>query len=175
MIAAALWFMIRSTRYGFEMRVMGDSPGTARYAGIRTRRKIMSVMMLSGGLAGLGGVSQIGDFSHVLDPEGLQAGRVGYTGIVVAALARYNPSRVVLVSFFIGALINAGFALQGPDFPLGLTGTIEGILLFCVLGAEIATRYRIRIRKQPSRTTAPPEGPMATQVEPASVAAGETR
>ncbi|HXJ63670.1 MAG TPA: ABC transporter permease, partial [Actinomycetota bacterium] len=89
-IAAMLWFLIRSTRYGFEMRVMGDSPGTARYAGMRTRRKIMSVMMLSGALAGLGGVSQIGDFSHQLDPKGLNQAGYGYTGIVVAALARYN-------------------------------------------------------------------------------------
>jgi simple sugar transport system permease protein len=142
---------------------------------MRTKRKIVSIMMLSGGLAGLGGVSQIGDFSHQLDPKGLQQAGYGYTGIVVAALARYNPFAVVLVSFFIGALINAGFALQGPDFPLGLTGTIEGILLFCVLSAEIVTRYRIRFRRQPSGTSAPPEGPLATQVEPASVAAGEAR
>jgi ABC-type uncharacterized transport system permease subunit len=81
----------------------------------------------------------------------------------------------VLTSFIIGALINAGFALQGPGFPIGLTGTMEGILLFCVLGAEIMARYHLRFRSQPSRTTSPPEGPMATQVEPASVAAGESR
>jgi simple sugar transport system permease protein len=135
----------------------------------------MSVMMLSGALAGLGGASQIGDFSHVLDPRGLQAAGWGYVGIVVAALARYNPFGVVLTSFVIGSLINAGFALQGPGFPIGLTGTIEGILLFCVLGAEIMARYRIRVRQQPSGTTSSPEGPMATQVEPASVAAGESR
>ena len=64
---------------------------------MRTRRKILAVMALSGAIAGLGGASQIGDFTHTLDgsPTGLQAAAFGYTGIVVAALARYNPFAVV--------------------------------------------------------------------------------
>ena len=83
---------------------MSDSPRAARYSGMRTRRKILAVMGLSGGLAGLGGASQVGDFLHTLDadPNGLRAYGYGYTGIVVAALARYNPFAVVLVSFLIG-------------------------------------------------------------------------
>jgi simple sugar transport system permease protein len=175
-LAVALWFMIRSTRYGFEMRVLGDSPRTAQYAGIKTRRKILSVMMLSGGIAGLAGVSQVGDFNHVLDPRGLQGAGFGYTGIVVAALARYNPLAVVLTSFLIGAITNAGFALQGPNFPTGLTGTLEGILLFCVLGAELFIRYRIRWR--PTREVPPARRPGSPITEPALAtggpAAGET-
>jgi general nucleoside transport system permease protein len=161
-LGVSLWWMIRTTRYGFEMRVIGDSPPTARYAGMRTRRKVVSVMMLSGGLAGLGGASQVGDFSHVLDPRGLQQAGFGYTGIVVAALARYNPIAVVVVSFMIGALTNAGFSLQGADFPIGLVGTIEGILLFCVLGGEILARYRIHFARRVrvvSPAPAPPAGP----------------
>src|SRR5205823_14906416 len=143
-------------RYGFEMRVLGDSPRTAAYAGIKTRRKILSLMMLSGGIAGLAGVSQVGDFNHVLDPRGLQQGGFGYTGIVVAALARYNPLAVVLTSFLLGAITNAGFALQGPTFPTGLTGTMEGILLFCVLGAELFTRYRVSWGRRDASRAAPP-------------------
>jgi simple sugar transport system permease protein len=111
---------------------------------MRTKRKIVSVMALSGGLAGLGGASQIGDFGHVLDPRGLEQAGYGYTGIVVAALALYNPLAVVIVSILIGALTNAGFALQGPSFPAGLVGTMEGIILFSVLGGEFLGRYRIR-------------------------------
>jgi general nucleoside transport system permease protein len=158
-VGVILWWMIRATRYGYEMRVISDSPNTARYAGMHTRRKILSVMTLSGALAGLGGASQIGDFNHVLDPKGLQAAGFGYTGIVVAALARYNPLAVVVVSFLIGALTNAGFALQGPGFPIGLVGTIEGILLFCVLGGEILARYRIHVTRRPAAKRAPPEPP----------------
>ena len=160
LLAVLLWGMIRGTRYGFEMRVLADSPAAGKYAGIRTRRKILSLMALSGGIAGLAGASQVGDFSHVLDPRGLEQAGFGYTGIVVAALARYNPVAVVVTSFFIGMLVNAGFALQGPGFPIGLTGTMEGILLFCVLGAEIFTRHRIEIRlphaRSKTRVPAPP-------------------
>ena len=152
-LAILLLVLVRSTRFGFEMRVMGDSTSAATYAGMRTRRIILRVMALSGALAGLAGASQIGDFGHVLDPRGLQQAQYGYTGIVVAALALYNPLAVVIVAVFIGALSNAGFALQGPQFPSGLVGTMEGIILFSVLGGEILGRYRIRFR------SASPAGP----------------
>jgi simple sugar transport system permease protein len=147
-LAVGLLLLIRGTRYGFEMRIMGDSPQAANYAGIRTKRKIVSVMAISGGIAGIAGSSQIGDFGHVLDPRGLEQAQYGYTGIVVAALALYNPLAVVLVSLLIGGLTNAGFALEGPSFPTGLVGTMEGIILFTVLGGEILARYRIGLRRR---------------------------
>jgi simple sugar transport system permease protein len=87
----------------------------------------------------------------VLDPRGLEQAGYGYTGIVVAALAMYNPLAVVIVSILIGALTNAGFALQGPTFPIGLVGTMEGIILFSVLGGEFLGRYRIRFGRTPAR------------------------
>ena len=162
-LALLLWGMIRATRYGYEMRVLADSPAVGKYAGMRTRRKVLSLMAISGGLAGLGGASQVGDFSHTLDPRGLEQAGFGYSGIVVAALARYNPVAVIVTSFFIGMLVNAGFALQGPGFPIGLVGTMEGILLFCVLGAEIFTRYRLTVRLphvRPRTTTPVPPSPV---------------
>jgi simple sugar transport system permease protein len=146
MIAAAiLWLLYSSTRFGFEARVIGDSPGAARYAGIRIRRKIVAVMALSGAFAGLGGASEIGDFRHVLDPRGLQQSGFGYAGIVVGALARLNPFAVVLVACLLGGLSNAGFSLQGADFPAGLVGTLQGLILFCALAGELLVRYRVRL------------------------------
>src|SRR4029079_10664169 len=145
-VAIGLWVLFKRTRFGFEMSVIGDSNRAARYSGMRTRRKILAVMGLSGAVAGLGGASQVGDFSHVLDasPQGLQGAAFGYTGIVVAALARYNPIAVVMVAVLIGGLQNAGLYLQGPDFPTGLVGVLQGIILFCTLGAELLVRYRVR-------------------------------
>src|SRR5262249_8229764 len=83
-------------------------PRAARYAGMRTRRKILAVMCLSGGVAGLGGAAQAGNFDHLLDPRSLQQQLYGYSGIVVAALARYNPFAVVVIAFLLGGLKNAG-------------------------------------------------------------------
>jgi simple sugar transport system permease protein len=160
-LAVGLFLLVRSTRYGFEMRVMGDAPRAADYSGIRTKRKILSVMAISGGIAGVAGSSQIGDFGHVLDPRGLQQAQYGYTGIVVAALALYNPLAVVLVSLLIGGLTNAGFALEGPSFPTGLVGTMEGIILFTVLGGEILARYRLSWRRRPAPGTGAASGTKA--------------
>ena len=86
----------------------------------------------------------MGNVAHGLDgdPNGLQKLGYGYTGIVVAALARYNPFAVCLVAFLIGGLENAGNTLQGADFPAGLVGVIQGIILFCALGGEVLVRYR---------------------------------
>ncbi len=148
--AAVLWLLYSRTRFGFEAQVLGDSPRAARYAGIRTRRKILAVMAISGAVAGLGGASQDGDFRHTLDadPNGLQRQYYGYAGIVVAALGRYNPLAVVVVAFLIGGLQNAGNTLQGADFPSGLVGVIQGLILFSALGGELLVRYRVRFGRR---------------------------
>ena len=99
------------------------------YAGVATGRTFAIVMLLSGGLAGISGASQIGDFTHTIDPQGLQQAQYAWTGIVVAAVASYNPLGVIPSAVFIGGLLNAGLALQGSSFPLGLVGTMEGLLI----------------------------------------------
>ncbi len=93
---------------------------------------------------------------------------------MVAALALYNPLAVVIVAFLIGALTNAGFALQGPAFPAGLVGTMEGIILFCVLGGEILARYRIQLtRAAPHPATTTP-GTVTGGKSPVTTTATET-
>jgi general nucleoside transport system permease protein len=154
-VATGVWFLYSRTRFGFEVQVIGDSARAGRYAGMRTRRKIVAVMCLSGAIAGLGGASQDGDFRHQLDPRGLTQANYGYAGIVVAALARYNPFAVLLVAFLLGGLQNAGYTLQGADFPNGLVGVLQGLLLFCVLGGEIFIRYRVRIERRHAAATEP--------------------
>jgi len=145
-LATVIWLLYTRTRFGFEVQVIGDSPRAAAYAGMRTRRKILAVMALSGAIAGIGGASQDGDFRHTLDPRGLTSAGYGYAGIVIAALARYNPFAVCLIAFLLGGLQNAGYALQGVDFPSGLVGVLQGLILFCALGGELLIRYRVRLK-----------------------------
>jgi simple sugar transport system permease protein len=144
LVAAIVWLLLTRTRFGFEVQVIGDSPRAATYAGMRTRRKILAVMALSGAIAGIGGASQDGDIRHTLDPRGLTTAGYGYAGIVIAALARYNPFAVCLVAFLLGGLQNAGYTLQGADFPSGLVGVMQGLILFSALGGELLVRYRVR-------------------------------
>lgn len=152
-VVVALWIALlqRRTRFGYEMRVVGGAPTTARYAGMRPGRIIVAVAALSGAMAGLGGAASVGNFRHVLDPKGLQQAGYGYAGIVVAALARLNPIAVMFVAVLIGGITNAGYSLQGVDFPSGLVGILEGLILFCTLGGEILVRYRI-VRSDTGRT-----------------------
>lgn len=153
--AVGLWSLYRYTRFGFEIGVVSDSPEAARYAGINVSKTGLSIMTLSGALAGLGGASDIGDIRHVLDPKGLGQSAYGYTGIVVAALARWNPVAVIPVSILIGALANAGRSLQGATFAAGLVGTLQGLLLFCAVSGEFLARYRIRLSaRRPASTQA---------------------
>ncbi len=151
-LAALIWLLYSRTRFGFEVQVIGDSPRAATYAGMRTRRKILAVMALSGAVAGIGGASQDGDFRHTLDPRGLTSAGYGYAGIVIAALARYNPFAVCLVAFLLGGIQNAGYALQGADFPSGLVGVLQGLILFCALGGELLIRYRVRFARGATRS-----------------------
>ena len=159
-LALALFFVVRSTRFGFQMRVSADSPATGRYAGIRTGRLLILVMLLSGALAGIAGASQIGDVSHRLEPKNLQLAVFGYTGIAVAALVRYHPVAIVVSAILVGALNNAGFNLQGPDLPLGLIGVNQGIILLLVAASEVSARYRLVISRRGRRgdRAPPPEG-----------------
>ncbi len=153
-VAIWMWVLQRRTRFGFEMRVVGGAPTTARYAGMRPGRVIVAVAALSGAMAGLGGAATVGNFRHMLDPKGLQQAGYGYAGIVVAALARLNPVAVIFVSILLGGITNAGYALQGADFPSGLVGILEGLILFCTLGGEVLVRYRIVRDPRSRRSTA---------------------
>ena len=72
------------------------------------------------------------------------------------ALARYNPFAVLPVAFLIGGLQNAGNTLQGADFPSGLVGVIQGLILFSALGGELLVRYRVRLVRRVPETAAEP-------------------
>jgi ABC-type uncharacterized transport system permease subunit len=141
--AGVLWWVLYRTKWGFEIELMGDSPKAARYAGINVARNTILVMMLSGGLAGLAGMSEISGVVHRL--QGAISPGYGFTGIIVAWLAKLNPLVVVPVSILFGALILAGREIQ----PSGIAKLLQGIILFCLISSEVLLRYRIRVvRKQ---------------------------
>ena len=149
-VAVLLRVLVRNTRFGFQMRLVADSPAAGHYSGIRTKRLFVFVMLLSGAIAGLAGTSQIGDFRHLLEPRTLGVVAYGYTGIAVGALARYNPLGVIVSAFIVGGILNAGYALQGPDLPLGLVGVIQGILMLFVAASELTSRYRVVVSRRPT-------------------------
>lgn len=148
--AVLLWALLSRTRFGYDVKVVGDSPAAAHYAGIPIRRTIVVVLLISGALAGLAGAGEVAGIAYTLDPNGL-AVSYGYTGIIVAALARSNPFVVVAVAFLLGGLQNAGTALQsipgGGGVPVEVSYMLQGAILLCALAGELFVRYRLRLRR----------------------------
>ena len=140
--AVVVWFIMYRSRWGYEIRLIGDNPRAARYAGINIARNTILVMMFSGALAGLGGVSEITGVVHRL--QGAISPGYGFTGIIVAWLAKLNPFGVVVVSILFGALILAGREIQ----PSGVPKLIQGFILVCLVASDFLLRYRIRVVRQ---------------------------
>lgn len=148
-VAVLIWVLIRFTSLGYDMNVVGSSETAARYAGVPVRRTVIVTLLISGGLGGLAGATEVAGRAYALDPNGLALG-LGFTGIVVAALARYNPLAVVPVAVFLGGLRNAGIALQGlpgKRVPVEVSLMLQGTILLFAIGGEIFSRYRLSITR----------------------------
>jgi ABC-type uncharacterized transport system permease subunit len=140
--ALVLWWVAFRSRWGFEIDLTGDNPRAARYAGINIVRNTVLVMMVSGGLAGLAGMSEISGVVHRL--QGAFSPGYGFSGIIVAWLAKLNPLAVVPVSILFGALLLAGREIQ----PSGVPKLIQGIILFCLITSEVLMRYRVGVARR---------------------------
>ena len=138
--AIILWLVIYRSRWGYEIRLIGDNPRAAQYAGINITRNTILVMALSGALAGLGGMSEVTGVVHRLQTSPIAAG-YGFTGIIVAWLAKLNPLVIIVVSILFGALLLAGREIQ----PSGVPKMIQGIILVCLIASDFLLRYRVRI------------------------------
>jgi len=137
--AVIIWFILNRSKWGYEIRLIGDNPKAAEYAGIPIKRNIILVMMVSGALAGLAGMSEISGTVHRL--QGAISPGYGFTGIIIAWLAKLNPFAVIIVSIFFGALLLAGREIQ----PSGIPKMIQGIVLVCLIASDYFVRYRVRI------------------------------
>ncbi len=158
LVAGLLVLILQRTRWGYEIRVIGENPKAARYAGIDMVKNIVLVMLLSGGLAGIAGVSELAGLSVPRLQKGLSPG-YGYTAIIIAWLARLNPWAVILVAFLFAGLLVGGDRVQiMMHLPRATAYVLQGIVLFAVLGGELFTRYRIRIvREKQSQKSQPQE------------------
>ncbi|MBL8057135.1 MAG: ABC transporter permease [Anaerolineales bacterium] len=137
--AGVIWYVLYRSLWGYEIRLIGDNPRAAQYAGINISRNTVLVMMLSGALAGLAGMSEIAGVVHRLQ-SAISPG-YGFTGIIIAWLAKLNPLAVVPVAILFGGLILAGREIQ----PAGVPRLIQGIILFTLIASEVLLRYRVRL------------------------------
>jgi len=147
-LAAFLFWFMRTSNYGYETAVYADSPNTARYAGMNSMRLQSSVLLISGAIAGVGGAMYVVGPAGKVDPGLLQIG-LGYAGIVVAALARYNFLAVVIAAILFAGLRTGGNALQvsNDPVPIAIAIVLQGAVLLFALGGELFRRNRVVISR----------------------------
>jgi simple sugar transport system permease protein len=137
-------FYSARSAWGYELKIAGSSAKAAEYVGISLKAKILTVLVLSGGIAGLaGGIELTGSSSRLV--EGV-AGGWGFAGIIVAALALMRPSGVAAVAVAFGAVQIGGGAIQTLGVPASIANILQALILFGALGAAVFTNYRVVTR-----------------------------
>jgi general nucleoside transport system permease protein len=144
----ALSVLMSKTLKGFEVRVAGQAPRAARFAGFSEKKTVMFCFLLSGGLAGLAGATEVAGVINQLQPQ-VSPG-YGFTAIIVAFLGRLNPVGVIFAGLLLALSYLGGEAAQ---MSLGISDKIarvfQGILLFFILVCDSFILYRLRILSTP--------------------------
>ena len=141
--ALATWAIMSRTTWGFEMRAVGENPEAAAYAGMPVARVLMRTAILSGGLAGLAGFSEVAGLKGNLTLD-LSPG-FGYTGIIVAMLAMLNPLGVVVSAIFVaGIFVGADAMSRAAGVPSYIADILLATALLTMVAALKLTRFRIR-------------------------------
>lgn len=143
-LVVLLFIVIYYTKTGYRLRLTGSSLKAAKYAGIDIKRMMFLVFLTSGALAGLAGVSQICGVEYKLH-EHISQG-YGYTGIIVAWLARSNPFIIVLFSLFLSIILKGADSLQiAMHLPASVGVITQSLILFSILGGELFKKYKLSI------------------------------
>jgi len=143
-LAFVLWFVLQRTRWGFELRIIGENQTAARYLGIEIARNIVLALLLSGAISGLAGACEALGVLHRLQ-HGLALG-YGYTAIIVAWMAQLNPLAVPFVALLMAGLLVGGDQVQlSMRLPAAVGVVLQGLVLFPLLAGNLFTEYRLRV------------------------------
>jgi general nucleoside transport system permease protein len=135
-VACLIAFLLMDrTTYGFAARMVGGNVRAAQLAGLKVRRLLVSVCFLAGGCAGLAGMVEVAAV-HGKANASLVAG-YGYSGILVAFIARSHPLAVVPVALLLGGIRASGGLLQRTaGLPDAAVSVLQGILFIVILASE---------------------------------------
>lgn len=141
-LTGVLFWLFRSTTIGFEIDTIGGNPGAANFSGINVKRRILMVMLVTGAIAGLGGMLQLSAPGAQQMGPGFSA-QFGLSGFIVAALAGGAMFGVLIGGFFIASMFFAGIILQTKGLSVFIIFAIYGVILTGVALGEVAARYRL--------------------------------
>ncbi len=142
-VTAFIYCYLRFTKHGYEVSLVGESKNSARYAGINVKKVIIRTLVLSGALCGLVGFLLVGSVNHMVSTS--MDGNMGFTGIMVAWLGKFNPLIMAGVSLFINFL-SRGMAQVCTDFGFtseALSDIVIGLIYFFFIGCEFFIVYKV--------------------------------
>jgi simple sugar transport system permease protein len=143
--AILVWLLMTRTTFGFAIRAVGENVRAAAHGGLPVKRVVFLTAVISGGLAGLAGVGEVAGL-HFQVMASLSPG-YGYTGIVIAMLARLNTLGVIPAAIFFAAIATGAETMsRTTGVPVFLADVIQGVSLICMLVALLFTTYRLRVR-----------------------------
>ena len=144
-LTVLMFIYMNYTKQGYEIAVVGESVRTARYIGIKVEKVIIRTMLLSGALCGLTGLLLVGGTDHTLTTT-ITGGR-GFTAVMVAWMAKFNPIWMILTSFLL-VFLDKGAGDISTKFGLNksFSDILTGIILFFIIGSEFFINYRISFR-----------------------------
>ena len=155
-----MYIYMSKTKHGYEIKVLGESENTARYAGMNVRKVTIRTACLSGGIAGLVGFMVASGANQTLYSD--VAGGVGFTAITVTWLAPLNPFAMVAISVLLAVLSKGASSIQTSlGVPASISDIITGIILLCMLGCEFFINYRMIFREKDHDKEAVPAAPAA--------------
>lgn len=141
------WFLMERTLFGFSARVVGGNVRTALLNGLPVARLIVATTFLAGACAGVAGAMEVAAV-HGTANASLVTG-YGYTGVLVAFIARQNALAVIPVAIVIGGISASGGLLQrGFDLPDATVNVLQGILFIAILLSE-TLHGRTRLGRRP--------------------------
>ena len=144
-LAVIAWFVLARMLVGFQVKVIGDAPRAAKFAGFRPAFVTVLVMSISGAAAGLAGMIEVSANIGQLQPD-ISFG-YGFTAIIVVFLARLNPLGVIVAGLIVALAELGGDSAQiALAMPKVVTGVFQGILLFMLLACETFSRYQVSLR-----------------------------
>lgn len=138
---------LKYTKHGYEISVVGESENTARYAGINVGKVFIRTMLVSGAICGLAGFVAVSGASHTISVN--TAGGNGFTAIIVAWLAKFNPLVMAIIALLL-TLLDKGAVQIASQFGLNdyVSKMITGIILFFILGSEFFINYKLILRSK---------------------------
>ncbi|SEN02652.1 nucleoside ABC transporter membrane protein [Loktanella fryxellensis] len=130
--------------FGFQVRLAGQAPRAARFAGVRPARLVLVCMGLSGALAGLAGLFEVAGPAGQVTID-FNVG-YGFTAIIVAFLGRLHPIGILAAGGLMAlTYIGGGIAQSNLGLPAAAISLLQGMLLFCLLAVDMLTHYRVRL------------------------------